>query len=65
MKAKPFREIEKETLTIRVPGKVADKLRKKAFDERRSVAYVGTRVLALGLGMNPAMFGIEDEGEES
>lgn len=59
MKTKTFRAADKEYLPIRAPVKIADKVREKAARERRSISSVGTELLALGLQLDPASFGIE------
>lgn len=59
MKTKPFRNLPKEPLAIQVPARIAELVRTKAARERRSVASVGSEALAIGLGLDPAVFGIE------
>ena len=59
MKAKTFRRITKEGLEIRAPVRLVDQIREKAARERRSLSSVGTELLARGLDLDPAAFGIE------
>ena len=54
-----FREIEKESLEIRVPIAFATWLRTTAAAERRSISEVGSEVLARGLEIDPRTIGIE------
>jgi hypothetical protein len=59
VKTKTFRQIAKESLDIRAPRKLADQIREKAARERRSISSVGVELLARGLDLDPAAFGIE------
>lgn len=59
MKTKAFRKVGKESLDIRAPVRLADKIREKAARERRSISSVGTELLAIGLGIDPGVYGIE------
>lgn len=55
----PFRHLGKEDLGIRIPPLIAQQIRLRAANERRSISEVGSEILAKGLGMDPAQFGIE------
>lgn len=57
--SKPFRELTKESMEVRVPIRLATRLRQVALDERRSISSVLTRTLARGFGEDPARYGIE------
>lgn len=59
MKAKRFRDLVKERVPIQAPPEIARRIRRRALDERRSIAEVGTEALARYLGLDPATFGIE------
>lgn len=58
MLKRPFREHPKEDLEIRVPIAIARHIRVKAAEQRRSLSEVGSEILALGLGTDPAVYGI-------
>jgi hypothetical protein len=55
---KPFREIPKENMELRVPIKIADRIRSAAAEQRRSLSEVSSEILARGLDIDPAECGI-------
>lgn len=54
-----FRKIAKDTTGGRVPADLAAKLRLRATRERRSFSHVLTECVALGLGLDPADYGVQ------
>ncbi len=58
---RPFREQPKECIELRVPIPVATAIREQAVRERRSLSEVGTEILARGLRLDPARYGIDAE----
>ncbi len=59
-----FRMRKKEGLEIQFPPEVAQHVRRRACDERRSISEVGTEIMLTGLGWNPAEFGIDQPLQE-
>jgi hypothetical protein len=53
-----FREVQKSRLGIRVPVKIAEKVRMRAAKENRSESEVSSEILAREFGLDPASFGI-------
>lgn len=53
-----FREIEKVPLAATVPQEIDDAVREVAFSERVSLSAATTRLLCLGLGLDPTAFGL-------
>lgn len=60
-----FRHMKKEGLEFQVPPKLADHVRSLTRHGRRSLSSVGTEILAKGLGLDPAEFGVEAESATS
>lgn len=53
-----FRSVKKEGIEFQVPHKIADLVRERTRG-RRSLSVIGTELLARGLGLDPAEFGID------
>jgi hypothetical protein len=56
--SRTFRSIRKEGIEFQVPHRLADLIREQTRG-RRSLSVVGTEILARGLGLDPAEFGID------
>lgn len=60
-----FRAIPKRTLQAKIPVKVIEELGLKAVKEGRPDNEVVTRLLCLGLGLDPSKYGIESASPAS
>jgi len=58
---KRFPEIEKEQFNQNIPTDLAEKIRDKANRRGWSVARLVTEALSIGMGIDPAEYGIESE----
>ncbi len=58
MKKQRFRSLKKEGIEFQIPPELADLIRSQTKG-RRSLSSVGTEILARGLGLDPAEFGVE------
>ncbi len=56
-----FQDIEKEQFNVFVPAELPAMIREKARQRGWSVARVVTQALSIGLGIDPAEYGIEAE----
>ncbi len=59
-----FRSIRKEGIEFQIPPRLADLIREQTRG-RRSLSIVGTEILARGLGLDPAEFGVEPFSQET
>lgn len=62
---KRFPEVEKEMFGVRIPVDLVEKLRDRADRKGWSVGRTVTEVMSIGMGIDPALYGIEADAKQT